>query len=429
MRDIAVTLLILGLIPVILRYPWTGVLVSAWVSIFSPHRWAYGFALNFPFAQVVLVVTVIAMLLRLSEVRLHFNGTLLLMILLPLWMTVTLGFALEPVDAYVQWERVMKMFVFVFMAAALLHSRKHLEGMLWVLVLSVGFYGVKGGIFTIVSGGGEKVFGPPGESYISDNNAISVALVMTIPLMYYLAGVTSSKWVRWGVYGTVSLSGMAVLGSQSRGALLAVLAMLMFFWLKSRKKLLLAFVLVALVPLAIGFMPKSWTERMKTVETYETDDSAMGRINTWKMAFNLANDRPIMGGGFELYSPRTFRTYAPNPLDIHAAHSIYFQMLGEHGYVGLALFLWFGIASWSLARRTIKASRNRADCVWAGDLARAIQVSLIGFAVGGAFVNISYWELQYYEVVILMAAYRLVSAVEPKAVQRGIERKPNPAVT
>jgi probable O-glycosylation ligase (exosortase A-associated) len=323
----------------------------------------------------------------------------------------------------------MKVFVFVIVAASLLHSRKQLELMLWVIVLSIGFYGIKGGIFTLLVGGGERVYGPPGETFLSDNNGISVALIMTIPLMYYLTTVVSSKWVRRGMYGAMLLSGMAILGSQSRGALVAILAMLLFLWLKSRRKLALGIILLALVPLAIGFMPEKWVERMQSIETYDSDSSAMGRLNTWHMMFNLANDRPLVGGGFEPYTPKTFSMYGPKPDAVHSAHSIYFQILGEHGYVGFGLFLALGIACWMVSRRLIHASRDRPDLLWAGDLARASQVSLVGFAVGGAFVNIAYWELPYYEMVILMAAYQLASGVAPKWGQGTVESKPLGVVT
>ena len=149
---------------------------------------------------------------------------------------------------------------------------------------------------------------------------------------------------------------------------------------------------------------------MRSMENYEADASAQGRINSWTMAYNLANARPIVGGGFEIYTRRTFQEYAPNPEDVHSAHSIYFQMLGEHGYVGLFLFLTLGLMGWVTARRVIARSRTVPENAWAGQLARSIQVSLIGFGVGCAFVNISYWELQYYELVLLVAAYKLVTA-------------------
>jgi len=429
MRDIAITLVILGTIPVVLRYPWIGVLVFAWVSIFSPHRFAWGFAYGFSFAMAIGVTTMISMLINWKQVRFPVNVITVLIILLPIWMSVTTLFALEPSEANVKWETVMKVFAFVLVAASLLHTRKQLEAMLWVVVLSIGFYGVKGGIFTLLVGGGEKVYGPPGESFLSDNNGISVALIMTIPLMYYLTTVVSSRWIRWGMFATMLLSGMAVLGSQSRGAFLTVLAMLLFLWLKSQKKFVLGFMLVALVPLAIGFMPQKWVDRMQSIETYESDSSSMGRLHTWHMMFNLANDRPLVGGGFEPYTPRTFALYGPNPNAVHSAHSIYFQILGEHGYVGLGLFLSLGIACWMVSRSLIRESRNRPDYVWAGNLARAIQVSLVGFAVGGVFVNIAYWELPYYIIIVLMGAHRLVSGGAPYARRDALESKSTGVVT
>jgi probable O-glycosylation ligase (exosortase A-associated) len=429
MRDIAVTLLILGTIPLILRYPWIGVLVFAWVSIFNPHRFAFGFAYDFPFAMIIGVVTVSSMVLHWKEVRLPINSITILLMLLPFWMTVTLLFALEPSAAYVRWEEVMKTFLFVIVAASLLHTRKHLEALLWVIVASIGFYGIKGGIFTFLVGGGAKVYGPPGTSFLSDNNAIAVALIMTIPLMHFLGSNISSKWLKLGMYGAMFLSGMAVLGSQSRGAFIGIMVMVAFLWLKSNQKFLSGIVLLPMAIVAIGFMPEQWTERMDTIGNYEQDTSALGRLNAWRMAFNLANDRPLVGGGFEIYVPRTFAMYAPDATDIHAAHSIYFQMLGEHGYIGLALFLSLGVASWLTARRIIKESGDRPDRAWESNLARAIQVSLIGYASAGAFVNIAYWDFVYYEIVILMAGYQLARSTERKPGQDAPESAQNVAVT
>ena len=265
-------------------------------------------------------------------------------------------------------------------------------------------------MFTIATGGVHRVYGPPGGSYVSDNNAICIALIMVMPLMFYLSSTVKNKLIKLGFFVAAGLSLVAVLGSQSRGALLAVVAMSVFLWLKSRRKVIFGVVLFGTLVTAVMFMPDVWETRMRSIENYEEDGSAMGRINTWTMAYNLANARPLVGGGFEMYTPRTFQEYAPNPEDVHSAHSIYFQMLGEHGYVGLGLFLMLGFFGWMTARRVIARSRDAPEHHWAGQLARSIQVSLIGFAVGGAFVNISYWELQYYELVLLVAAYRLVAA-------------------
>ena len=307
----------------------------------------------------------------------------------------------------------MKIFFFLLIGTSLINSRKQVEWLIWTIVFSVGFFGVKGGIFTILTGGASRVYGPPGTGFMSDNNAISIALVMVIPLMYFLRTIANSKWVKHGLLAAMGLSTMAVFGSQSRGAFLAILVMMLFLWIKSSKKLFLGVLMVALLPVAIGFMPDTWTERMRTIETYEEDSSAMGRINAWAMAFNLANDRPLVGGGFEIYNAKTFAKYAPDPTDVHAAHSIYFQILGEHGYVGLVLFLSIGFVAWATARRIIKISRSNPDLAWAASFAGAIQVSLLGYAAGGAFVNIGYWEIQYYLIMALMVVYSLIKPPVP----------------
>lgn len=428
MRDIALSLFIFGLLPFILKRPWIGVLMSLWVSVMNPHRYAFGFANSLPFVAIIATVTLLGMLKSREQVKLPINTTTLLLILFPIWMCVTSVFALEPDTVYERWKYVMKVFFFILVGASVLNSRQHVQWMIGVIVFSVGFYGVKGGIFTILTGGGSRVYGPPGDGFMSDNNAISVALVMTIPLMYFIRSIVSSKWMKFGLLVSMGLSAMAVLGSQSRGAFLAVLAMVLFLWLKSHKKFVSGILLLILLPVAVGFMPDTWTSRMKTIETYEEDSSAMGRINAWTMAFNVANDRPLVGGGFELYTARVFTKYAPDPTDVRAAHSIYFQILGEHGYVGLALFLAIGIVAWSTGSRIIKLSRMNPDHAWAGNLAKAIQVSLIGYAVGGAFVNIGYWEIQYFEIVALMVVDGLLRQRKSETKMQANHREGNPGL-
>jgi probable O-glycosylation ligase (exosortase A-associated) len=409
LRDLLIATIIFGMIPVVVARPWIGAIMFVWVSLMTPQRFAFGFAYDFPFAAVIAVCTLFGVLLTRDELRYDLNVVLFLMILLPFWMCVTYAFSLERESGYGRWVEVMKIFFFLHVSALVLRTRKHIEWLLWVIVVSVGFFGVKGGLFTIMSGGSGRVYGPPGDSFMSDNNAISVALVMVIPLMYYLRSVASSQWVRYGLLMAMALSGVAVLGSYSRGALVAVSAMLLFLFFKSHSKLLFAATLAALVPIAIGVMPSTWTDRMNSISNYEHDSSAMGRINAWQTAINVANDRPLVGGGFEMYSPATFARYAPDPTDVHAAHSVYFQMLGEHGYVGLLLFLALGVAAWFTARRLIRSASATPDSRWAGQLARSIQASLVGFAVGGAFVNIGYWEPPYYEILILLVAYKEVT--------------------
>jgi probable O-glycosylation ligase (exosortase A-associated) len=207
---------------------------------------------------------------------------------------------------------------------------------------------------------------------------------------------------------SIGLCAIAALGSYSRGAALALGAMLVFMWLKGKHKIKLGLVLLIVVPMALVFMPEQWHTRLDTLNSYEQDASAMGRINAWKMAFNLANDRPLFGGSFEIYNREIFSRYAPVPDDVHAAHSIYFQVLGEHGWVGFGLYLLLGLLTWRAGSWVLKHARYVDELQWACDMVRMIQVSLLGFMVGGAFLSLAYFDVPYYLMAALVAVRLLV---------------------
>ena len=145
------------------------------------------------------------------------------------------------------------------------------------------------------------------------------------------------------------------------------------------------------------------------MRNYENDASAVGRINAWTFAWNLAVAKPIIGGGFGAFTPELFDRYAPNPDDYHDSHSIYFEVLGEHGFVGLFLFLTLMGLAWRCCAWAIKQARRARDDPDLEDcanLARMMQVSLIGYAASGAFLGLAYFDL-YYAVITLAILTKL----------------------
>ena len=401
MRDIAVTLVIFGSIPFILRRPWIGVLMWTWVGVMNPHRLTWGFAYNMPFAMIIGLATLFSLLLSKEKRFFPVNGVSIVLVLFIVWMNVTTVLALYPHDAWVQWEKVMKIQLFVVVTLLVMHTKERIRWLVWVVTGSLAFYGLKGGIYTLTGSGAGMVLGPD-HSFISGNTEISLAITMAIPLMRYLQITSDSRWVRLGLLVGMVLCAVAVLGSYSRGGLLAIAAMSAVFWLKNKNKLLIGLLLVMIVPVLLGVMPERWFDKMQTIKTYEQDTSAMGRINAWRFAINLANSHPITGGGFETFQPDAFYRWAPNPEDFHDAHSIWFEVLGEHGYVGLALFIALWVAAWRLASGIIQLTKDGKDTAWAGVLASMIQVSFVGYWVGGSFLGLSYFDLPYVLVAILV---------------------------
>lgn len=402
MRDLIVAGLIFGALPFIFKRPWLGVLLWTWIGMMNPHRLTWGFAYSMPFAAIVGVVTLIALLISKEPKRFPVTPVTITLVLLVLWMNVSYLFAINPTNyPYVQWDKVMKIQLFLAVTMLVMTTVERVGWLVWVATLSIAFFGIKGGLFTLTSGGGSMVLGPAG-SFIEGNTEISLAITMAMPMLRYLQLQSQRRAVRWALGIGIALCAVAVLGSYSRGGLLAVAAMGAFLWFKSRNKVAIGVALLFLVPVLLSVMPDKWFDRMNTISTYEQDGSAMGRINAWQMAWNLAKDRPLTGGGFGAFTDEAFMRWAPNPTDVHDAHSIWFQMLGEQGFVGLGLFILFWIFSWRLASSIIKSCRDRSGLRWAGDLAAMIQVSIVGYWVGGTFLGLAYWDMPYVLVTILV---------------------------
>jgi putative inorganic carbon (HCO3(-)) transporter len=405
-RDILITLIVFGSLPWVLRAPVNGALMWVWISVMNPHTQGWGFATGFPFAQVIALTTMFSMLITREPRALPWTPVTATLLAFTVWMCVTLPFSMFIDLSMAPWWRVMKIMLMTFVCIMLVKSARDIHRLAWVLAVSIGFYGVKGGIFTLRNGGGARVWGPDG-TFIGDNNAIALALIMLIPLMLFLRQHSARRWVRHGLAAAMLLSALAALGAYSRGALLAIGAMAAVLWLKSRNKSAMGAMLVVAAPLLLAFMPPEWSLRMESINNYQGDASAQGRINAWGMAWNLARDR-FFGGGFEIYEPAVFAIYAPNPVDLHAAHSIYFQVLGEHGFVGLGLYLLLGVLAWRDAAFIIRRAGAFDDLRWAASLAAMIQTSLVGFAVGGAFLSLAYFDVPYYLVALLVATRALV---------------------
>lgn len=405
MRDIIVTAVVFGALFLVFRQPHYGIYLWSWLGYMNPHKLAWGFATSIPFALMTAVITLAAYLFSKEPKRLPWTPETVLLLLFLAWMTFTTFFAFYSELAWEQWDKVWKILLMTLVTAMLITNRKRLEGLVWVIALSLAFYGVKGGIFTILKGGVHRVQGPE-TTFIAGNNEMGLALVMTIPLLRYLHLQAKTKAMRLGLATTMVLTGLAGVGTQSRGALLAIAAMSGFLWLKSRNKATTAIYIIVAAALIAATMPQEYWNRINTIKTYEQDASAMGRINAWHTAFNVAKDR-ITGGGFETFRGHTFRLYAPNPEDVHDVHSIYFEVMGEHGFIGFGLFVLIGLMAWRTGSKVIRECRKDPNRKWATDLAAMTQVSMIGYATGGAFLGLAYFDYYYHLVIILALTYQI----------------------
>lgn len=407
MRDLFVASIVFGLLPFVLRRPFWGILLTTWLGYMNPHLLCYGFMQTMPVVLIVSAVTLIGMLASKEPKQMVWSSEIVILLIFLAWMGVTTTQAFFPELAVDQYIKVIKIQILTFMALLLLTSKYRIRLFIWVIVLSIGFYGVKGGIFTIIHGGVYRMQGPGG--FIGGNNEIALAMIMTIPLMRYLHLQETSKLVKHGLVAMMVLTAISAIGSQSRGALVGIVLMGAVFWIKSRHKFASAFLIAIAAVAIVSIMPDEWYARMNTIQTYDQDASAQGRINAWWVAWNVASDR-VFGGGFWMFQYSVFQQYAPKPDDAHDAHSIYFSVLGHHGFIGLFLFLALLFTTWLKCGAIIRIAKKNLDLKWAQDLAAMIQVSMIGYMSAGAFLGLAYFDYIYHLVAVTVVTHHLVAA-------------------
>lgn len=410
MRDAVFVGLVGLLLLIAMARPFVGVLVWSWISFMNVHRLTWGAASAFPWAVLAFGATLVGCIVAREPRGFRPNAMMVLLAVLAVAITLTSFVALAPAEAvWSKWDRTIKILAGVLLTAALLNARWRIHALVWLIVISIGYFGIRGGVFTILTGGAHRVLGPPGTT-IEDRNHIAVALLFVIPLMNWLRMHSQHAVVRLGLAASMVLTLFAAIGTQSRGALVAMVAVAGMLWLRTRGKLVSGIAILLSLVAVVSFMPQSWVDRMTTIEHYDEDASAMGRLRIWEAAWRIAVSRPLTGGGFRaVYFQDIVDGYAPG-VRARATHSIYFEVLGEHGFIVFALWLAMIVLGALYTRRIIVAARGRPDLAWAADLARMSQVSMVAYLVGGAFLSLAYWDVFWTLMAVLGATHAMLRA-------------------
>lgn len=424
MRDLLVLAITSGGAFFGLFRPWIGVLVLAVLAYLNPHRYAWGFSRSLPVYLIVFGCTVVGMIINKKD-RQPFPWTreTVLFIFLLTWFTLTTFWAPDyPQQAREKWEVVMKIYMGLIPTYVLINSRERLRWLIITIALSFGLIGFKGGIFALGTAFHHRVWGPEGTFY-GGNNEIALALSTILPLVLLCTREVKNGLPRIFFFCVFGFTICAVISSWSRGGLLTVCVVLGALILCGRRKWLSIPLLGLALLLAVPNLPEEWFARMHTIQTYEEDNSAQGRIMAWRFAIDRAVAHPLTGGGFD--------TFLDSYVD---AHSGYFKILGEHGF--LALGVWVSLLFGTIV--ALQRLRWKAlllpDMEWVRSYARAVQISLLGFSVGGAFLNVAYWDI-FYQLVAICAVMKVmvrnaeqqVAAVapQPRRVPYGKQLQPS----
>jgi putative inorganic carbon (hco3(-)) transporter len=412
-----------------LRYPAIGFALFFWFDLAAPHTAFWNLFGSIPISQYLGLMALAGCFLSWRE-KLSFSGFFYVALAYVFWFTLTTQFALEPQVVQFKFDRTIKVFISLVLLSMLCNNRERTELILWIFTLAITTYGVRGGLLTLMGGwGGKYITGAEG-GFISDSSSFACALVMNLPILNYLRQHSilfpEAKKFTWLIYIAMGLSLVAIIGSFARTGLIAFAVMLGVAFFFSKRKLMNVVLGVGAIILGFVLAPAEWSTRMKTINTYEEDGSAMGRIDAWKFAIRIANEN-FFGGGFGIFIQNKTQT----TLGFVDSHSWFFESLAEQGYVGAALVSALLIGGWLSSLRIIsigKQLKSSSDVQWIDALGRALCLSQAALIVGGLFIGIASYSYTYLLSLVSFATLLYISNLRKRLKQDRAENLLPPTV-
>lgn len=442
MRDLAFIAAWVVLLPLVFRGgAHLGVLLWTWTSLLAPNDVLYGAGVSVPFSKLAAIPALVLLVTgRGGGMQIRFNRTtwivagLALVGLISQSMTVMA----DPAPGWELFQKYIKILLLCAIVTWTMRDRLRIHALLFAICLGLGFTGVGEGAKFLLSGGGHKVLGT---ASTGDNNQVALDVLLMLPMLQYLYATARTRLLRLGCLGGGLMTVICVIATASRGGFAGLLIVAVATVLTSRRKLQGLLLIAAMGLVGSQLVSDDWTARMNTIQTAaEDDDSFLGRVTAWKVATAEAVARPLTGGGFHAaqHGEVWFRYGAdigwldaiPSaPIEyLHAAHSIYFEILGDLGFPGLLLFLllfWFAWVDAGRVRAIVRRS-GRTDLAWAATLALKLRVSILVFMVCGGLLSAAYYDIEYLVVALLTVLRDLVEREvrEPRSADGSIAARP-----
>lgn len=392
--------------------PFVATLGYVWVDAFRPQDVAYFILNQFP---VALVMGALALGTYMMMDRRHpppMNAITLLVATMALWCTITMLWAVGGEGAWIKWDWATKTVIFSAFLPFVIRSHVQIEAFVQTYVLALAANFIPFGIKVFISGGGygRNLGLVGGNAGLAEGGLLSTACLMVIPVLLWLARHSTivPKWkiTPFAYWGLAALALATATGTFQRSALIGLVAMGVAMIVSSRHKLLFS-VIGMIVGLILAYWTSDrWLGRVSTITDYQSDTgSAVLRILVWKWTLEFVKSYPL-GGGFHSYivNQIVLPGNAANPAGEiqfgRAFHSIYFEVLGEQGWPGLAMFLTIALLAIWNTYVIARIARRNPEFEWCGGLAIAVRCGLAAYLSAGAFVGIAFQPMFWYFVAI-----------------------------
>lgn len=416
MRDLLYYSCWLFILPISFLSAHIGVLLWIWVAILPPANLLYGLSgIVLPFNKIIAAIVFFVLITSQCKKDFYRDKLITLVVLYGIVVTLSYLFAeYATPSSDLQFDKFWKEVVLFFLITGLMFTRHRLHHVALITSIAFGFVMVKEALIFLLTAGGHTI---QALWTVGDNNGLALALLMVIPLLLFCAKYTAEHWVRIGMYVTAGLGTVTVIATYSRGGFIGLIVLGLML-LKGSKYKVRAIVGVGILAVMLyALMPDQYLDRIHTIKEAGSDSSFEIRLLAWKINYLLAVDHPFLGVGpygslawsnWMLHMGEATQWLFPSPLILNSfvAHSIYFQVLGDTGFIGLFLFVLILATAIIKTIQTQRLARKDPALEWTGELARATQISMAVYCVSGAALSLVYFELLYIILAVISRNHR-----------------------
>ncbi|HKX46619.1 MAG TPA: putative O-glycosylation ligase, exosortase A system-associated, partial [Planctomycetota bacterium] len=412
MRDLIISAIIFSLMPVAFRRPYVGLVIFSWLAYMRVQDLTWGFARDFRWSFYIAIIMVAGYVskrggrLFVQDIRCY--------MMLAMGILVGLGVVFGDhyggfhlsfqISKYVEFVKIIGIALFT---TAVVRTREHLRLLVWVIALSLGFYGVKNGVWGIMTFGQVPILRGPG-GMLFDNNDLSLALGMAVPMLWHIGTSEKRPVLRRAFLAMVPLTMFTVLLTHSRGGLLSLVGGLgVLVWRSRHRGIAIVLAIFASI-VGVIVMPPEMRERFASIADYQSDGSANARLRSWAVAIRMSADNPILGVGLSSFR-QNYLQYQPNPTmqelagkDIYVAHNSYLQIWAETGTPCLILYLGLLVMSFFTVWKVRRLAQQRFHTSWLINYATMFEATLVSFTIGATFLNRAHFDLFYHWVAIVL---------------------------
>ncbi len=369
-----IVLMISGFAAVMLK-PKVGVIVTFLLAILRDgflYTWFPPiYDLHLP--QIVIILTLVSWLIHSKEYPLRFNADVVLIALFFIVVCSTRFFAGTPINDHPLVNENLRIVIIFFLVIQLMRTPRDVKTMLWLFVGMALFLELRAYYFYKTD---LMDIALPDYVYIN-RNGFAGLLAYTLPIAYMLGNASKGKLPRFLGIATALWCVIGVILTYSRAGLLGMLAGIGALILLEKRKVKLALIVGLLTLLILPRLSEKYLGRVETIETYQEDASAMGRVATNYAALEMFKANPFLGVGagnfndvFIDYTPVEYLKWVEEGKSIH---NIMMQVASETGLLGLVIFLplmWGGFRN-----SFVKVPEDYPDRAEAVNLLRMLRVA------------------------------------------------------